>query len=218
MTMLDAPHPPADLLSEYLDDELDTAGRQSVEEHVSTCLTCRRELDALRAVAQRARTLQDRGPDADLWPEIAARITNGEEAEAPRREARRFSFTLPQLVAAGLALIVLTGALVSLARLGGPRTDFPPVAAGDTTAADGAYSAAIADLQRALDAGRSRLDEHTLRVLDVNLATIDEAITQCRQALSEDPGNVYLNTYLAEARWRKLELLRHAAGIIEKSG
>lgn len=218
MTMLDSPHPPADLLSEYLDDELDGAERQSVEAHVGTCLTCRRELDALRAVATRARTLQDRGPDADLWPGIAERITGRQAAESPRREARRFSFTLPQLVAAGLALMVLTGALASLARLGGPRTDFPPVSAGDTAAADGAYSAAIADLQRSLDAGRSRLDEHTLRVLDTNLAAIDDAIAQCRQALGEDPGNVYLNTYLAEARWRKLELLRHAAAIVEKSG
>jgi Putative zinc-finger len=218
MTMLDALHPPADLLSEYLDGELDAAGRQSIHAHVSTCLSCRRDLDALRAVALRARTLQDRGPDAELWPGIAERIASGNAAGAPARRTRRFSFTLPQLVAAGLALIVLTGALVSLARVGGTRTDFPPVAAGDRTAADGAYSAAIADLQRSLDAGRSRLDEHTLRVLDANLATIDEAIAQASRALSDDPGNVYLNTYLAEARWRKLEMLRHAAAIVEKTG
>ncbi|MGH9311055.1 MAG: zf-HC2 domain-containing protein [Vicinamibacterales bacterium] len=216
--MLDSPHPPADLLSEYLDDELEGAERQSVEAHVGTCLTCRRELDALRAVTMRARTLQDRGPDDDLWPGIAERITDGHAAGSPRREVRRFSFTVPQLVAAGLALVVLTGALASLARLGGPRTDLPAVSAGDTSAADGAYDAAISDLQRSLDAGRSRLDENTLRVLDTNLAAIDDAIAQCRQALGEDPGNVYLNTYLAEARWRKLELLRHAAAIVEKSG
>jgi hypothetical protein len=211
-------HPSSEQLSEYLDDELAPGDRERIEVHASGCPTCRRELEALRAVTLRARSLSDAPPQADLWPGIADRITRMARAAAPRREAWRISFTLPQLVAAGLALVVLTAALVSLARLGGPRTDFPPVAAGGEAPADDAYGEAIADLERSMLAGRARLDEETLRVFDANLAAVDQAIEECRQALAGDPANSYLRAYLAEARWRKLELLRHAVAIAEKSG
>jgi hypothetical protein len=83
--------------------------------------------------------------------------------------------------------------------------------------ADRAYDEAIADLQQTLGAGQGRLDKETLRVLEENLKTIDRAIAQCREALAADPANVYLNTYLAEARARKLNLLRHAAAIADRA-
>lgn len=202
-----------DRLSEYLDGELTAAERGTLDAHLAACDRCRQDLEELRAVTARARALPDSPPDADLWPGVAARI-------GPR-QARQFSFTLPQLVAAGLALMVLSGATVWVARLGGDRTDFPPVVATDVVPAnfaDGAYEDAIADLQRTLETGRSRLDEQTVQVLETNLAAIDRAIAQCRDALRHDPANLYLHTYLAESRARKLELLRHVTAIVDKRG
>ena len=141
----------------------------------------------------------------DLWPGVAARIGVAEQplfrarqktAILPMRSAaRRFSFTVPQLVAAGLALMLLSGGTVWLARMGGQRTDFPPVSAQrddrqltDVRAVDAYYDQAIAELQRTMDAGRGRLDPATLRVLETNLQAIDRAIEQCRAALAADPG------------------------------
>jgi Putative zinc-finger len=214
-------------LSEYLDDELDDRECGELEEHLKVCERCRADLADLRAVATRARVLPDRPPAADLWPGVAARIGGRTLDFEPRKAPRRFAFTLPQLVAASLALMVLSGGMVWLARLGGEQTDFPPVSAVTETVdeaavrpanfADGAYDNAIADLQRTLEAGRGRLDKETIRVLQENLQAIDRAITQCREALSADPANVYLNTYLVEARARKLELLRRAAAIADSS-
>jgi tetratricopeptide (TPR) repeat protein len=139
---------------------------------------------------------------------------------------RRFSFTLTQLAAASLALIVLSGGLVWLARSGDPRADFPPVGAtadpDDAIAAphirpanfaDEHYDEAVADLQRTLTTGREKLDPETVRVLEDNLGAIDRAIEQCRQALAQDPANLYLNSHLAEARQRKLSLLRRASAL-----
>jgi tetratricopeptide (TPR) repeat protein len=79
--------------------------------------------------------------------------------------------------------------------------------------ADRHYDEAIADLQRVLDAERTQLDPETVRVLEKNLASIDAAIDQCRRALKADPSNIYLNTHLADARQRKLVLLRRAAAL-----
>ena len=108
-----------------------------------------------------------------------------------------------------------------MARSGDPRADFQPASAQvDTDPAtvpanfsNRHYDEAIADLLRTLDAERPQLDPETVRVLEKNLAAIDEAIEQCRRALLADPSNVYLNTHLADSRQRKLVLLRRATAL-----
>ena len=215
-----------DRLSEYADGELPERDRRDVEAHLRSCPACREALDELRAVVARARSLADAPPADDLWPGVAARL--GGSAEGPARvfqlrTARRFSFTLPQLVAAALALMVLSGGMVWMARLGGDRTDFPTVGAvpaGGSDAVPAAvgathYDAAIADLQQALEAGRAQLDAETVRVLERNLLAIDRAIEQSRRALADDPGNLYLSDHLTAAKKRKLALLRRATAIAD---
>ena len=113
---------------------------------------------------------------------------------------------------AALILLLLETALarwVSRSRRAGDdlRVDF----------GDAAFDQAVADLQQTLDEGRGRLDAQTIRVLETNLKAIDRAIAQCREALAADPANVYLNTYLAETRRRKLELLRRATALVDQS-
>ena len=214
-------------LSDYVDDELSPDAAAAVEEHLTGCRECRGIVHELKAVAARAGALADSPPDRDLWPGIEARIDRG--ADAPRvlemRPGRRFTFTFPQLVAASLALMLLSGSMVWLARLGGDRTDFPAVGAAvpepivvPATFADTQYDAAIADLQQTLEAERAKLDPRTIRVLEQNLAAIDRAIEQCREALASDPSNAYLADHLAAAKKRKLALLRRASALTFNSG
>jgi hypothetical protein len=219
-----------DRLSEYLDDELTPDERTAFEAHLLTCAGCRDDLEGLRSVVARARALRDRSPDTELWPGVARRIgvdlspDSAASGSAGRhRDVRRSTFTLPQLVAASLALTVLSGGLVWLARLGGPQTDIPPLAAESGVVrpanfADRSYEQAITDLQHELDTRRDGLDPGTLEVLDANLRTIDDAIGQCREALAADPSNVYLNTCVAAARARKLGLLKQATMILDRAG
>jgi hypothetical protein len=214
-----------DRLSDYLDGELPAHEHGEVAAHLAACGECRDVLAELQAVAFRAAALRDddTAPAADLWPGVTKRI----RLDRARRAHRTFSFTLPQLVAAGLALMVLSGGLVWLARLGGERTDFPAVTAGNERAAtqppaimpanfaELQYERAIADLHETLDAERARLDPHTVRVLEASLAAIDRAIEQSSLALAEDPANAYLNSHLAAARKRKLDLLRRATALAD---
>ena len=205
-----------DRLSEYIDGELEPSEHRDLEAHLAGCAECRTDLAALRAVVTRAGSLSDTPPASDLWPGVAARI-DPPPARRTTLVTRRFAFTLPQLVAASLALIVASGGMVWLARMGGTATDFPPVL-GEVRPAnfgDAAFDEAVADLQQTLDAGRGRLDPGTIRILETNLEAIDHAIAQCRQALEADPSSVYLNTYLAETRRRKLELLRRATALVD---
>jgi len=212
-----------DRLSEYLDNELSAAERASVEAHLDTCSACRTTLEELRAVVARAAALPDSPPDRELWSGVAAQIAKPGARISPFRRAisARLSFTLPQVAAASLALMVLSGGLVWMARSGDRRAYIPSVNAqvADETPvtrarfADAQYDAAIAELKQTLDAGRAKLDPETVHVLEQNLAAIDRAIDQCRRALDGDPANVYLNTHLADARQRKLVLLRRAAAL-----
>ena len=218
-------------LSDYLDGEDQTPGeRQAIEQHLAGCAGCRHALEELREVVLLAAALPDSPPAADLWAGVARRIGRDAAPDTARVRdmsplRRRFSFTLPQLVAAGLALMVLSGGTVWLARQGGSRTDFEPISAQvepepsatpirPAAVADVDYDVAVADLQRTIEAGRGRLDPETIRVLETNLQAIDRAIAQCRQALERDPSSVYLNTHLADAQRRKLTLLRRVSALV----
>ena len=225
-----------DRLSEYLDDELPPDERSALEEHLRHCAACGAVLADLKRIVTRARGLEDRPPERDLWPGIAARIGAGSgETQAidlaPARGRRRWSFSLPQLIAAGIALMAASGGAAWLLHPAAqssvvvrdtiPTT--PAVGGGNLSArnagdrsriAGQSYAAAVADLERVLTQGRGRLDTTTVRVIERNLATIDSAIAQARRALAADSANVYLNSHLAETMQRKLDLLRQAAALV----
>jgi tetratricopeptide (TPR) repeat protein len=216
-----------DRLSEYLDDELTPVERAALEAHLASCRECTATLDELRAVVARAGALTPRPPADDLWPGIEPRLQRGSIAAFPQRPARRFSFTVPQLVAAGLALMVMSGGGVWVLQHGGRATTLPPVAASNTapepgvvltSLSDPRYDEAIADLEQALEAGRAQLDPGTVKILEANLGAIDKAIDESRRALASDPANVYLNNHLADARQRKLALLRRATALVGPRG
>ena len=214
-----------DRLSEYLDDELEPSERAELERHLASCADCASTLDELTAVVARAANVPARPPAADLWPGIEPRLDRAKTAVTPfhARPARRVSFTLPQFVAAGLALMVVSGGGMWVLQHGGRPTDLPPVVATSeadpsvlpAAAADPRYDEAITDLEQALAAGRSQLDPGTVRILEANLEAIDKAIDQSRRALAADPANVYLHGHLAEARQRKLALLRRGVGLLD---
>src|SRR5262245_42577276 len=148
-----------DRLSEYLDNDLAAEERRQVSEHLAICASCRATLEELRQVVAEAAALTDSAPAHDLWSGVAARIEPARRARShPFRRAisSLLSFTLPQLAAAGLTLMVLSGGLVWMARSGHPQADFQPLSAEVQTApatvpanfADRHYDEAVADLQR----------------------------------------------------------------------
>ena len=131
MATLDGHDEFTDRLSDYLDvEDLSASERAEIAAHLATCRECRTTLSELRDIASRARSVTDVSPTSDLWPGIAERLTARSSVAAFVKPApRRFSFTMPQLVAAGLALMVLSGGLVWIARLNDPRASLPPAVA-----------------------------------------------------------------------------------------
>lgn len=221
----------SDRLSDYLDGELSAGERQELEAHLVGCGECAALLEQLRRVVERAKALEDEPPATDLWSGIAERIGAAPEEdrvadlEARRRSKvarlrqRRVSFSLSQLAAASVALMVVSaGAAWLVAGSKGPAAQGPAQPdAGAAAFASGAeqpassYDAAIAELERIVGESRERLDTTTVRVIAENLMIIDRAIAEAQRALALDPGSEYLNEHLAATKRQKLEFLMRAA-------
>jgi len=210
-------------LSEYLDESLPRAEREALDEHLATCAECRETLDELRRVVDRARGLDDRPPSKDLWSGIATRIGSGtaivsiDRARAPARSTRRLSFSIPQALAAGIALMAVSSGVVwlSLRSPASGQQAADPGRSIDMPAAwhqmDSSVDPVVANLRKTLQVNRAQLNDSTVRILEKNLAIIDSAIADARRALDQDPNNNYLNHHLADVVRRRADLLRRVS-------
>ena len=231
-------------LSEYVDGDLAGEERALLEAHLATCETCAATRDELVQVVASARALPDTLPAADLWPGIEARIAAyaretharaDREARGPGAPAavrnfpgarRGFVVSWPQLAAAGLALVLLSGGgawyAARNARPAGSGSAATTVAGGNAArpagpSAQNAANAAsagvddeLAQLERVLAEKRDELDPETVRTIESNLKIIDLATTQAREALAADPANPYLKEHLSKTMKRKVEMLKEA--------
>src|SRR5882672_7451792 len=136
-------------LSEYVDEELSRSDREALEQHLLSCPECPSAVEDLTAVRERARNLPEAAVPAELWSRIESSIAAGRLRSVPSqgpgperdRESRsgrtggsswggRFSFSLPELVAASLAVAVLSGAgMFALMKLPGRAPAIGPTVA-----------------------------------------------------------------------------------------
>jgi hypothetical protein len=177
---------------------------------------------------------RDEMPARDLWGGIAQRIdgstpmSTSTPSTSSLTTSRRITFTLPQLAMAATLLIAVASGLTWIvarppadpAASNGPVIQAYGVTEDETGGqivqanfADAQFNAAVSDLERILRDDRDRLDPRTVLIIERNLKAIDAAINEARMALNDDPANPYLNSHLADARRRKLDLLRHATSL-----
>jgi negative regulator of sigma E activity len=149
-----------------------------------------------------------------------------------RANSRQITFSLPQLAMAASLLIAVSAGVSYLAgQKSSPATvaqsapqetpiqamaepsNAPPGDVHRANFADAQYDKAVSDLELMLREQRDQLDPRTIVVIERNLTVIDDAIRQAREALDADPANTFLNSHLADARRRKIELLRRATSI-----
>ena len=222
------------MLSEFLDDALSEEQRAALEERLQQDAALRGTLEELRAVKNLAGSLPNREPTSDLWPGIASRIDGAADPAVvplvPRRRESpsRFAFTVPQLAAAAIAMVLLGGSLTYAAQQGRANAGRETAA---TTAEPGAsngvpggvavfthattkYEIAIRELEEGLAAGRGRLHPETVRVIETSLEKIDLAIGEARAALEADPASEYLSRHLTGTMTRKLDVLLQANELV----
>lgn len=97
---------PRELLSGYLDGELDSERKKQVEKHLKGCERCRHELAELRQLDQQVRTVEIEEPSREFIFSVNRRIMEKVKSK-PRFSMFRLSPILVPVAVAALVLIVL---------------------------------------------------------------------------------------------------------------
>lgn len=83
--------------------------------------------------------------------------------------------------------------------------------------AEQVYTSEIARLRTIVERRRAELDPVTIGVIERNLKVIDDAIAQCKLALTKDPASRFLMESLNNALENKVQLLRTATMLPARS-
>jgi hypothetical protein len=258
----------ADLLSDFLERDVDEQTRARMEAHALACSDCGPLLADLRKLRIDSANMPELTPSRDLWSGIAARIetpvvelSSATRADGvPQHRTRRVSRVWIGLAAAGLVAITatVTHEVTKRSMADVPSKSVAPVAQTPQTVAPSAapvnaptaqpatttagnpaptrstgtglsslaanrktaeqtYADEISQLRVVLARRRSQMDSTTVSIIEHNLAVIDTAITQCKQALRKDPNSQFLIESLNGALDNKVQLLRTAATLPVRS-
>ena len=214
------------LLHDRIDGALPPADAAVLAAHLATCASCR-DLEAdLVLVRDAAASLERPIVPAASWTARAARLEQEKliAAAAPARAPWRGYAWM------ALAATLLAGIATALAWRAGesPRAPRPFAAATAPASTDGNagaakaveaieielrlaaehYEKAIGALERLAAEDRTRLDPAVAQVVERNLALIDRAIADSRNALQGQPGSLVAQESLFDAYRQKVALLQ----------
>jgi hypothetical protein len=202
-------------LTDLVDGALDPAARRVAEEHVARCDDCAARAQRVRALLVHASSLPSTmDPPAGEWAQVRARIG---ESKTRTIATRPWWTRRSALLAAGLALVVVSSGVTALLVRGSGVTT-TPVAASATSqplvprlaALEHDYTTVTRDLERELAERKHALTPETIAVVERSLRTIDAAIAEAREALARDPSSETLARLFVASHDQKVELLRHA--------
>jgi anti-sigma factor RsiW len=217
-------------IGDYVDGTLDASSVARVESHLRHCRSCQAIVQDLRTMRGATRSLEPQIPPAYLWPRIGAAI----EADARQRSIRRlFSFGAiplqPALSAAAMVMVLAGGVWVSWRSVATgdrvsvttSRTTSDAVAAlvpvdEQMQDAEQHYTRVIASLEQIAKTERTTLDTPVAAVVDQNLAVLDQAIGESRDALQKEPSSELAQQSLFEALRSKVALLQDTIALINE--
>jgi hypothetical protein len=192
----------------FVTGALAPAESAAFEAHLERCRACEEWLAREEPVPAGASVLpRSIEPARDLWPGIRQRI------DRPVRSIGRIAVPRWALAAAAMVLVALSSG-VTAALLRAPD---PAPAARGVNALEAQYAEASRDLGRLLEDARATLAPETMAVIEKNLAVIDAALIEAREALARDPGNEALGQMVVVAWRQKVDLLRRATAFGAKS-
>jgi anti-sigma factor RsiW len=155
-------HCSEEILSGYLDGDLQSDASGTTAEHLAECEVCRRSLAQVRALRDAAAGMEQLLPPDRVWGAIRERIQGSSVRN--RRRTRLFWVGVSAL-AAGVLVVVLVGS--------GRVPSLPGKG----------IVAAVSELSR------NQAAEETAREYGEYVRGINHAIDECRVALDENPGN-----------------------------
>jgi len=214
-----------DVLDEYVDgtrdaDHTDAANVRlaAFESHLAGCAHCQALVADFATIRRTAAALDDHLPPPRVWAKIASSIE--QEARKPwwaRSRSLASTFAARVSLAAAASLVLLLGGAAWLdwqqGRGSTPQTAAVQTPEAGTAMAEQHYEEASAGLQQIVDAQDADFDPDTRAVLRENLAVIDRAISESRDALSDEPASTLAQESLLDALDTKVALLQDTVAL-----
>jgi hypothetical protein len=203
------------MISEYIDDSLNSGKTQSLESHLKTCQGCQKLKQDLFRIKQSAGELESLSPSANVWMKIKTKLdTDKQEIFTPLPQKRPW-YTLPAFqFSAGAAFVLVI--VISLSIWG------PLFRGGDefltlskqqqyTLAkldeAEKHYLLALKALEEAAAAQEKDLDPQVAEIFKAHLEVVNISIAACKQAVLGDPEDLESRNYLLAAYKKKTDLI-----------
>lgn len=216
-------HPSPEAWSGFLEGSLSPSEEAQVREHLAECTACQQTLAAFQEIGQEAGALPDSlEPARDLWPEIETRVaapstgrrgrSSGKSAALPQDRRSRSLAIRASLLAAAVLVGVLAGHLLQQEE----PVPHPGVASPEPEGAPAALVAQVEELEDAYEptireledlVGARELAPETRATLEDNLAVIEEAIAESREAVLADPEGARAMTNLQRMYETKVDVL-----------
>jgi hypothetical protein len=202
---------------------------EALRAHVTSCARCTQFVSSVEALRSGALAMpRSIEPPPLLWNDIRERITpTPSQGEGVVRTTRTVWSRAPMLAAAAVILVVLSSSVTVLVM---QRADEQPATAeriapsivgagapATLRAVDESHAGVIDELSRALEEHRGQLTPQTVAAVERSLRIIDEALSEAREALAQDPGNTELADLVAATYRQKLTVLRRATEIASRS-
>src|SRR5947207_1150311 len=226
-------HPNEEVLNEFADGTLAAVERAEVERHLEECAECRTSVDELRELARAVGRLELREPPVRVWPRLerAIRLEGAAQPGGGGFRVAAARLTRSRYAWAGLAAAVLLAASITL-RTGRPATTPGAIPVENASAAAAAadaqsveaelrqasehYEKAIKGLEQIAKAEQGALDPRTAATLQKNLAVVDQAITESRAALHNQPNSEPAQQSLIDNFKTKIALLQETVALINE--
>ncbi len=199
-------------ISDYVDNELNSAEKQSLEKHLDGCSECQKLHEDFRKIKEDAKGLAEFSPSGQTWFKIASGIKekqNEVSRPTPVRQ-RRFVFSpnsLGWVVSAALLLVIIVGAVTIVPRLTPPATDSQQYVVSKLEEAEHYYQKAVDALWEAVSVQKENFDPQLYAVFQKNLNIINESILACKEAVLSRPNSLDSRNYLLAVYKEKRTLL-----------
>jgi anti-sigma-K factor RskA len=213
-----------ELLSDYIDGELELGEQVKIERHLGDCEPCRAVRDDLLQIVHFSNQLPEHSPSGALWARIQSDIEEQQPAGFwPRARAwwgrtrsRHFDLSIPQMAAAAAALVIVlsVGVITS-------RQASAPGGLSLTSSATGAPSQVqplsnpdlqqlekqISNLSATIEQRKISWDPQLRVKFEKNMTLIEQSLAECRHQLSDNPGDDISQELMLNAYREKVRLL-----------
>jgi hypothetical protein len=217
-------------LHDYVDGTLQGAAAARFDVHLRGCANCRVMIADLQTLRAATLSLEPQVPA----PHVGARIAAAVGAETRRWSIRRLfgvaGLSWQPVLSSAVVIAVLAGGIwmswrdvsdgtrpVATSARNAPAAISPiQPAEVELQATERHYTNAIATLEQITQSEGTTLDRPTAAVMQENLAVIDRAIGESRQALQKEPSNDLAQESLFEALRSKITLLQDTIALINE--